>query len=103
MAIFAVIDLRILPVVLHTDYLISRFGFQIPAIVGLIAFSYHRRFKAYQQVAILISILIVTYSNYWLIQQAWIKAEFPFSYEGTLLYTFFAFFVVRINFKFGLI
>ena len=102
MTIFAMIDLRILPEILHTDYLISRFGLQIPPILALVAYSYHKTFKDNQQMATLLSIVIITYSNYWLIQQSWIKAEFAFSYEGTLLYTFFAFFVLRINFKFGL-
>ncbi len=102
-AIFALIDLRMIPDELHTNYLISRFGFQIPPILALALYSYHTSFKKHQQLATLLSILIVTYSNYWLIQQSWLIAEFAFSYEGTLLYTFFVFFVLRMNFKYGLI
>ena len=102
LTIFVFIDLRIIPEILHTDYLISRLGFQIPAILLLIAYSFHTKFDENRQTAILLCIFVVTFANYWMIQQSWLKAQFPFSYEGTLLYTFFAFFVLRINFKFGL-
>ena len=101
MAIFIPIDFTILPVELRPEYLISRLGFQIPALLLLLGCSFHPGYIRYQPPAILCTILVVTYSNYWLIQQCWIKASFAFSYEGTLLYTFFAFFVVRINFRFG--
>lgn len=45
----------------------------------------------------------MTFANYWLIQQSWIKTQFAFSYEGTLLYTFFAFFLIRLDFKFAVV
>ena len=99
---FIVIDLNIIPALLHTDYLISRVVFQIPAILCLYVFTFHGSFEKHRQLAILLCVLVVTFANYWIIQQSWLKAAFPFSYEGTLLYTFFAFFVMRINFKFGL-
>jgi diguanylate cyclase (GGDEF)-like protein len=102
-AVFAIIDLRMMPEILHRDYLQSRLVFQIPTLLLLIAFTYHKRFEEFQQLATLTAISIVTFSNYWLIQTCWIKAGFAFSYEGTLLYTFFAFFVIRINFTYGLI
>ena len=102
LTVFVFIDLSIIPEVLHDDYKISRLGFQIPIILLLIAYSWHASFDKNRQMAILLTITVVTFANYWMIQQSWLKAEYPFSYEGTLLYTFFAFFVMRINFKYGL-
>ncbi|MBT8449072.1 MAG: GGDEF domain-containing protein [Gammaproteobacteria bacterium] len=103
MAVFIFIDLRIIPAVLHNDYLISRLGFQIPAVFLLYLFTFHTRFEDFRQIGLLLCILVVTLANYWIIQQSWLGAKFVFSYEGTLLYTFFAFFILRIKFKFGLI
>lgn len=103
MTVFLVVDFTILPEILQADYLISRFGMQIPATLLLFAFTYHKDFAKYQQIAILLTILVITFANYWLIRQSWINAQFAFSYEGTLLYTFFAFFVIRLSFKFGII
>lgn len=102
-AAFVAIDFTILPSSLQTDYLISRFGVQIPATLLLLAFTFHKSFAKYQQIAILLTVVIVTFANYWVIQQGWIKAQFAFSYEGTLLYTFFAFFVLRLNFNLGIV
>ncbi|MEH6557497.1 MAG: GGDEF domain-containing protein [Oceanicoccus sp.] len=102
MTAFIFIDLEILPPILQSEYLKSRVMFQIPTMLSLLAFTYYKDFEKYQQAAILLAITVVTYANYWLIQQSWLKAEFAFSYEGTLLYTFFAFFVVRLNFRFGI-
>jgi len=103
MGIFIFIDLSIIPAALRNEYLISRLAGQIPALLLLLFYTYHASFERHQQTAILFSILVVTYANYWLIYQCWTKAGFAFPYEGTLLYTFFAFFVVRMNFGFGLI
>lgn len=102
MTSFIAIDFTILPFILHADYLISRIGFQVPAMLLLLAFTYKKDFEKYQQIAVLLTITVVTFANYWLIQQSWIKSQFAFSYEGTLLYTFFAFFVARLNFQYGL-
>lgn len=100
---FIVIDFSILPSMLQPDYLKSRIGLQIPSILLLLLFTYHKNFKKYQQIATLLTISVVTLSDYWVIQQSWIKAQYAFSYEGVLLYTFFAFFVLRLNFRFGIV
>jgi len=102
MAVFILIDLSILPPNLKSAYMISRVGTQIPAMFLLLAFTFHKDFSKHKQIALLFAMLVVTFSNYWLIQQCWVKAQFAFSYEGTLLHTFFAFFVIRLNFRFGL-
>lgn len=100
---FVIIDLAILPHSLQSDYLISRFGVQLPSVLLLLAFTFNKDFEKYQQIALLLTVVIVTFANYWVIQQGWIKAQFAFSYEGTLLYTFFSFFVLRLTFKFGIL
>lgn len=102
MGVFIFIDLAIVPDELTREYLVSRLVFQIPALLLLLAYTYHRTYEQYQQSALLLAVVVVTYANYWLIQQSWNQARFAFSYEGTLLYTFFGFFVVRMNFKFGI-
>ena len=103
MGVFGIIDLRMMPESLHNDYLFSRFAIQIPTLLLVAAFTYHKSFERFQQVTILLMATIVTFANYWLIMTCWNKENFAFSYEGTLLYTFFAFFIMRINFKFGLV
>ena len=102
MAVFIFIDLAIVPDELTREYLISRLALQIPALLLLLLYTFHRTYEQYQQSALLLAMVVITYANYWLIQQSWMQAEFAFSYEGTLLYTFFGFFVMRMNFKFGI-
>lgn len=48
---FLIIDLSILPVTMQGDYYISRFAFQVPAILLMISFTYHNDFEKYSNPA----------------------------------------------------
>jgi diguanylate cyclase (GGDEF)-like protein len=77
----------------------SRFVIQIPTILALIFYSFFKIFEKQQHLSYFVVLTVVTMSNIWLIKQSWVMQTFSFPYEGLLLYSVFAFFVVRLNFK----
>lgn len=101
-ALFMIGDLQLVPAELSDFYFANRAYFQLPIVAALLAFTFHRQFPRYAQTAFLITILSLTYLNYYLIHVAWKTAEFSFPYEGTLLYGFFGFFVLGMAFRYAL-
>lgn len=98
-ALFMVADLKLLPAELHDVYLADRLFLQIPIVLALLVYSFHRRFSRDYQVVLLAAILALTYANYFLIYLCWRLGEFSFPYEGTVLYAFFGFFVMGMSFR----
>ncbi|WP_143269444.1 GGDEF domain-containing protein [Mangrovitalea sediminis] len=101
--LFMIADLALLPSSLHPIYLIDRLCLQLPAVLLLLLFTFHRRFPSYYQVALAASILVLTYANYGLIYLCWRQSQIAFPYEGTLLYAFFGFFVLGMSFRFAVV
>jgi diguanylate cyclase (GGDEF)-like protein len=100
--LFMIGDLQMLPEKLVDPYVTNRVLLQLPVVILLLAFSFHRRFSEFAQWAFFIAILCLSYANYYLIHLAWERAAFSFPYEGTLLYAFFGFFVFGMKFRFAL-
>ena len=100
-ALFMIGDLELLPEQLASTYLANRLFVQLPLVLALLAFSFHPRFQTFRQLAFLLTIVGLTYANYYLIYRCWILAGFSFPYEGTLLYAFFGFFVLGLGFRYA--
>jgi diguanylate cyclase (GGDEF)-like protein len=98
-ALFSISDLSILPVATHEEYIISRFYIQIPSMLLLLLYTYLNQFKKYQHASYFVVLTTLSMSNIWLIGQLWTIHLFSFPYEGLLLYSVFAFFVLRLDFK----
>lgn len=98
-AAFIYSDLQLLPITLHSSYLVSRLAFQIPLALVVIFLSYLPSMRAYLQTAIMLSLLLISYVNLGFIVHAWRVESFTFPYEGIVLYSFFALFVLRLDFK----
>jgi diguanylate cyclase (GGDEF)-like protein len=100
---FMVADLALLPDSLHSVYYISRLGIQLPIMLIFIALTLTPFYAQIHHQVLWISVLGITYANYWLTVQCWLLAEFSFPYEGVLLYALFATFIMRLSFKYALI
>ncbi len=98
-ALFMIGDLELLPAELERSYVGNRLFVQLPTVFALLAFSFHPLFPRFKQSAVLVATLVLTYANYYLIYRCWQLAGFSFPYEGTLLYAFFSFFVLGLNFR----
>ena len=101
-ALFMIGDLALLPAELEQSYLANRLFAQLPIVFALLAFSFHPLFLRFKQPAVLVATVALTYANYFLIFRCWQLAGFSFPYEGTLLYAFFGFFVLGMNFGYAL-
>jgi diguanylate cyclase (GGDEF)-like protein len=99
---FMVPDLGLLPDNLKLDYIINRLVIQTPTAGILLALTYWRNFDQIRHVAIFTAFLIITYANFVIILVCWLKAEFAFPYEGTILYTLFVFYIFRLPFRYAL-
>ncbi len=101
-ALFMIGDLELVPEEMAGSYFTNRVFVQLPILLALLAASFHRRFFQFAQVAFLLTVLGLTYANYYLIQVLWERSAFSFPYEGTLLYAFFGFFVFGMKFRYAL-
>jgi len=101
-ALFMIGDLQLVPRELAGAYVTNRAFIQLPLVFALLAFTFSSRFSQFAQLACLLTILSLTYANYYLIHIAWERFAFSFPYEGTLLYAFFGFFVFGMKFYFAL-
>lgn len=101
-SLFMIGDLQLVPDQLKDFYFRNRAFVQLPVILALFGFTFHRRFQQLAQPAFFIGVLAVTYTNYYLIHVAWERGGFSFPYEGTLLYAFFGFFVLGMRFGYAL-
>lgn len=102
-ALFMIGDLQLLPPGLADAYITNRVLIQLPILGGLLAFTFFPQFLQFAQAAFLVTVLSITYANYYMIHLAWEQAAFSFPYEGTLLYAFFGFFVFGMTFRYALI
>lgn len=100
---FAFSDLSFLPISLHDQYITSRFFIQVPVMIALFLSSYLNNFKKQRHIFYFVVLTILTISNIWFIQQAWILGMFSFPYDGLLLYSVFAFFVLRLDFRLSIL
>ncbi|GAA0859177.1 GGDEF domain-containing protein [Aliiglaciecola litoralis] len=100
---FMAADLPLLPEQLHHDYLLSRLGFQLPIMFVVFGLTYAPFYSKIHDQVLWMSVLLITYANYWLTIVCWLKMQFSFPYEGVLLYALFATFIMRMSFKYSLI
>jgi diguanylate cyclase (GGDEF)-like protein len=101
-ALFMIGDLRLVPREMALAYATNRGLIQLPIVFALLALTFWSRFGQFSQLAFLLTILSLTYTNYYLIHIAWERFAFSFPYEGTLLYGFFGFFVLGMKFYYAL-
>ncbi|MDO6442803.1 MULTISPECIES: GGDEF domain-containing protein [unclassified Marinobacter] len=100
--LFMIGDLKLVPEEVAGVYFNNRVFVQLPILLALFALSFYRHFFRFSQSAFLLTILGLTYANYYLIHTLWERVAFSFPYEGTLLYAFFGFFVFGMKFRFAL-
>ena len=100
---FMVADLDLLPASLHHVYYVNRLGMQLPIALIFIALTFTPFYPRIHHHVLWIAALGFTYTNYWLTVQCWLIADFAFHYEGVLLYTLFATFIMRLSFKYSAI
>lgn len=100
--LFLLGDLRLIPQELAGTYVSNRVLIQLPIVFLLFAATFSPRFAQLAQPLFLLTVLSLTYANYYLIHVAWEQAAFSFPYEGTLLYAFFGFFVFGMRFHYAL-
>jgi len=98
-AIFTAADLYMLPPDLHAFYLSSRAQLQGPIIVFAIALSFTRYFYPLRYWLFTFLLLTLTFTNYALIYESWVRYEFSFPYEGTIIYAFYCVFALGIPFR----
>lgn len=98
-----VADLALLPESLHRVYYISRLGMQLPIMLVFLALTFTPFYANIHHQVLWISVLGITYANFWVTVQCWLIAEFSFPYEGVLLYALFATFIMRLSFKYAII
>ena len=96
-------DIVLVPTKLHALYFYNRFTYQLPIIVAIIAFSFTRYFYANRFLILTLLMVLLTYTNYWLIYQLWERSEFVFPYEGTILYAFYCVFALGINYRLAIL
>lgn len=101
--IFVWVDLRMLPTDMHQFYLSSRIQLQAPVIAFAVAFSFTRYFYPYRYWLFSGYFLTLTFANYVLIYDSWIRYNFSFPYEGTIIYAFYCVFALGIPFRPALI
>lgn len=103
MSIFALTDLAILPDALHDEYWSQRYVPQVSSMLALLLYSYTPSYIKHKHFSYFIVLIFMSLSNIWFIKQCWLLDKAIFPYEGLLLYSLFAFFVLRLNFKLSLI
>ncbi|XPF95913.1 GGDEF domain-containing protein [Colwellia sp. RE-S-Sl-9] len=103
MGLFAILDLSILPTPLHDEYITSRFLIQVPTMIALLLSSYFDHFKKHRHKLYFVVLTTLSLSNIWFIKQAWVIDMFSFPYDGLLIYSVFAFFVLRLDFKLSIL
>ncbi len=96
-------DIVLLPDNLHDTYFFNRLYFQVPTIVLVVGLSYAPFFYAKRHWIFTLLMVVPTLSNFGLIHQSWIEANFAFPYEGTILYAFYCVFALGITFKLALL
>ena len=96
-------DIVLLPDNLHDTYFFNRLYFQVPTIVLVVGLSYAPFFYAKRHWIFTLLMVVLTLSNFGLIHQSWIEANFAFPYEGTILYAFYCVFALGIPFKLALL
>ena len=96
---FIIADLSVLPKSLQDVYFTSRLFVQLPVCLIFFLLTFVPSYPKIHQVTVCSVILTLIYSNYWLIVQCWNLSGIAFPYEGTIIYSLFALFVLRISFK----
>ena len=96
-------DIVLVPNELHALYLYNRFTCQLPIIVAIIVFSFTRYFYPNRFLILTLLMVLLTYTNYWLIYQLWARSGFVFPYEGTILYAFYCVFALGINYRLAIL
>jgi diguanylate cyclase (GGDEF)-like protein len=100
---FIFADLAILSTPLQDVYLTSRVYMQLPVCLVLFLLTFLPSYPKINQLTVCAVVLVLIYSNYWLIIQCWELEHFAFPYEGTVIYSLFALFGFRVRFNYALI
>ncbi len=95
-------DLALLPAQMASSYLVNRLLIQLPAVLVTLILSFHGRFHAQKHWIFTALLIVLTFSNYWLIYASWIQHAYPFPYEGTILYAFYCIFALGIPYRYAL-
>lgn len=98
---FMPIDMLAMPEQLHTSYILSRVLLQLPAGLYFLYFTTSENFRSRKDLVLLLVVTYVNFVNYWVVYYCWEVAEHPFQYEGTVLYTLAAFFLLRMSFRYA--
>ena len=96
-------DTRLLSAPLADMYVDNRLYLQLPILGFLFIASFLPCFKTERHFFSVLGLTGVVFANYHLIITCWQVAQFPFPYEGTLLYVFFGIFILRLPFRFALV
>jgi len=96
-------SLSLLPSNMYELYLFDKLFIQVPIFALVAAFSFWRHFSQYKAYIFFLSLLVLSFSNYWLIWVCWTEFGFVFPYEGTILYAFFCVFALGIPFTLAFI
>ncbi|QBF83824.1 GGDEF domain-containing protein [Shewanella maritima] len=96
-------DLHVIPAAIHDSYFFTRVGVQIPLCLLFLVASFHSSFKRYYYPLVTFIMVLIAYTNMWFVDLVWHKENISFAYEGTVLYSFFAMFILRLSFKYSVI
>ncbi|PMG48957.1 hypothetical protein BCU91_02805 [Shewanella sp. 10N.286.52.B9] len=98
---FMIADLALVPDPVSDIYITSRLYLQLPVCITFLLASFHPQFSKFYQMALAVTMLLLTFINYWLILMCWQMEAFAFPYEGTVMYSLFTLFVFRMSFKYS--
>ncbi|TCS44070.1 GGDEF domain-containing protein [Reinekea marinisedimentorum] len=98
---FMPIDMSAMPTELHGSYIFSRVALQLPAGLFFLYYTTRPNYRAHKDLVLFLVVSYVNGVNYWVIYKCWVVAQHPFQYEGTVLYTLAAFFLLRMSFRYA--
>lgn len=99
---FMLADLALLPEPLTSLYLSARLYMQFPVCIAFIVCTFHHDYARFHQWITLTCMLVLTFINYWLIWRCWDLQQYGFPYEGTILYSLYAIFILRMQLRFAI-
>lgn len=100
---FMWVELTSVPEFILKPLVDSRIQWQVIPILSVLGISYLPNFYKAIEPVICALFIWLTLANYHLIYTCWVNHNYSFHYEATLLYTFYAFFLIGMNFRWALI
>lgn len=95
-------DLALIPGQMVSLYLVNRLLIQLPIVLITLALSFNANFHARKHWIFTVILIVLTFSNYWLIYASWSQHTYRFPYEGTILYGFYCIFALGIPYRYAL-